>query len=79
MPAGQMGKLRVVVLASGQVQAHARMRDEVGELRRLKVVRGSEQDARRALDEQADQVRHGGSGPMLSASSTIAEASAVPT
>lgn len=77
MSAGEMGKVRFVVLARGQVEAHARMRDEVGELRRLKVVRGSEEDALRALEEQADQVRYGGTGPRLTESSTIAEASAV--
>jgi integrase len=76
-PAGEMGKVRIVVLASGQVQAHARMRDEFGEMRRLKVVGATEDEARRALEEQADKVRHGGTGPLLSKSSTIAQASAV--
>lgn len=30
MRAGEVGTIRIVVLASGQVQAHARMRDELG-------------------------------------------------
>ena len=46
-PAGEMGKVRFVVLANGQVQAHARMRVELGELRRLKAVRVSEEEAQR--------------------------------
>ena len=77
MSAGEMGKVRFVALANGQVEAHARMRDEVGELRRLKAVRASEEEARLALEEQADGVRHGGTGPLLSKSSTIAQAAAV--
>src|SRR3990170_3677437 len=77
MRAGEVGNIRIVVLANGQVQAHARMRDELGALRRLKVVRPTEEDARRALGQQSEVIRHGSTGPTLSASSTIAEASAV--
>jgi len=75
--AGEMGKVNFVVLASGQVQAHARMRDEFGEMRRLKAVGPTESIARIALKEQAERIRCGGSGPMLNATSTIAQASAV--
>ena len=32
MSAGEMGTVRFVALANGQIEAHARMRDEVGEL-----------------------------------------------
>jgi hypothetical protein len=72
MRAGEVGTIRIVVLANGQVQAHARMRDELGALRRLKVVRATEEEARRALEEQADLIRHGSAGPTLNAYSTIA-------
>jgi integrase len=77
MHAGEVGSIRLVVLANGQIQANARMRDESGALRRLKVVRATEGEARRALDEQCETIRHGGSGPTLGAYSTIAEAGAV--
>jgi hypothetical protein len=77
MRAGEVGTIRIVVLANGQIQANARVRDELGALCRLKVVRATEQDARSALDEQADLIRHGSAGPTLSAYSTIAEAAAV--
>jgi integrase len=77
MTAGEMGKVSFVVLASGQVQAHARMRDEFGELRRIKSVGSNESNARIGLEEQADRIRCGGSGRMLNATSTIAQASAV--
>ena len=77
MRAGEVGTIRVVVLANGQIKADARMRDELGALRRLKVVRATEGEARRALDEQSDLIRHGSAGPRLSAYSTIAEAGAV--
>jgi integrase len=76
MRAGEVGTIRIVSLANGQIQANARMRDELGALRRLKVVRATEEDARRALDEQADLIRHGSAGPMLNPYSTIAEAAA---
>jgi len=77
MGAGEVGTVRIVVMANGQVQAHARMRDEFGTLRRLKVMRGTEEEARWALRERADLIRHGGARPTLSANSTIAEAAAV--
>lgn len=56
MRAGEVGTIRIVALANGQVQAHARMRDEVGTLHRLKVARATETDVRRALEEQADLI-----------------------
>jgi integrase len=77
MSAGEMGKVSFVLLASGQVQAQARMRDEFGEMRRLKAVGPTEALSRRALEDQAEQVRHGGIGALLTAASTIAQASAV--
>lgn len=77
MRAGEVGSIRIVVLANGQIQAHARMRDEFGTLHRLKGTRASEAEARRALDEQADLLRNGLAGPSLTAYSTIAEAAVV--
>lgn len=77
MRAGEVGTIRVVVLANGQIQADARMRDKFGALCRLKVLRATEEEARRALDEQSDLVRNDSTGPTLSAYSTIAEARAV--
>ena len=77
MRAGEVGSIRIVVLANGQIQAHARMRDEFGTLHRLKGTRASETEARRAIDEQADLLRNGLAGPSLTAYSTIAEAAVV--
>jgi len=77
MRAGEVGNVRIVGLANGQVRAEARMRDDLGALRRLKVVRATEEEARRALGEQAEVIRLGSTEPMLTAHSTIAEASAV--
>jgi hypothetical protein len=39
--AGEIGTIRMVELAHGGFQANARMRDESGQLRRLKVVGGT--------------------------------------
>lgn len=77
MRAGELGNISIIALASGQIQARARMRDELRERRSLKVVRATEQEARRALDEQADLIRHGSAGPTLNVYSTVAQASAV--
>ena len=77
MRAGEVGTILIVILANGQIQAHARMRDELGALRRLKVGRATEEEARRALEEQSDLVRNGSAGPTLTAYSTIAEAGVV--
>jgi integrase len=77
MHAGELGTVRVTVLANGRVQADARMRDEAGALRRLKAVRATEPEARAALDEQADTIRYGTLGPRLTARSTLSEACAV--
>jgi integrase len=52
------------------------MRDEFGEMRRLKAVAPDESKACIALQEQAERIRCGDTGPMLSATSTIAQASA---
>lgn len=77
MRAGELGTVRVSVRPNGQVQADARMRDESGALRRLKVVRASESEARQALEIEADAVRYAGLGARLNARSTVAEACAV--
>lgn len=77
MRAGELGTVRVSVRPNGQVQADARMRDESGALRRLKVVRASEPEARQALEIEADAVRYAGLGARLNARSTVAEACAV--
>jgi len=77
MRASEVGTIRIVVLANGQVQANARMRDEVGVLHRLKTARGTEVEARRALDEQADLIRNADIGASLNAYSTIAQTAAV--
>lgn len=77
MRAGDLGTIRVSALANGRMQASARMRDETGALRRLKLVGDSEEDAIRALHEQADAIRFGSVGTRLTAHSTVAEASAV--
>ena len=77
MRAGEVGTIRIVVLASGQIQAHARMRDEFGTLHRLKGTRATEVEARRALDDQADLLRNGITGLSLTAYSTIADAAMV--
>jgi hypothetical protein len=47
MRTGEVGTIRILVLANRQVQAHARMRDDVGALCRLEVVRATEEEARR--------------------------------
>ncbi|KGJ77575.1 hypothetical protein GY21_07300 [Cryobacterium roopkundense] len=75
--ASEIGIIRIVVLANGRVEANARMRDEVGALHRLKAARGTEVEARRALQEQADLIRNGSTGVSLDAYSTIADAAAV--
>ncbi|TFD90759.1 hypothetical protein [Cryobacterium serini] len=67
MRTGEVGTIRVVVLANGQTQAHARMRDEFGTLHRLKGTRATEVEARRALDDQADLLRNGIAGLSLAA------------
>ncbi|TFC25612.1 integrase [Cryobacterium sp. TMT1-3] len=77
MRAGEVGTIRLVVLANGQIQAHARMRDEFGTLHRLKGTRATEVEARRALDDQAELLRNGMTGLSLTAYSTIAEAAMV--
>lgn len=67
MQAGELGAVRVSVRPNGQTQADARMRDEAGALRRLKVVRATEQEARAALGAEADAIRYGTLGaPKLS-------------
>lgn len=77
MRAGQIGTIRTVGLPGERVQANARMRDETGALRRLKTVGDTEEEAVRALHEQADAIRYGSVGRRLTAHSTVAEACAV--
>lgn len=77
MRAGELGAVRISVRPNGQIQADARMRDEAGALRRLKVVRATEEAARRALADEADAIRYSGLGARLTARSTVAEACVV--
>lgn len=74
MPAGELGAVRVSVRPNGQIQADARMRDEAGALRRLKVFRATEQEARAALAAEADAIRYGTLGARLNSRSTVADA-----
>lgn len=75
--AGQIGAIRITELPNARVQANARMRDETGALRRLKTIGDTEEEATRALHEQADIIRFGSLGNRLTAHSTVAEACAV--
>ncbi|GAB3613713.1 hypothetical protein GCM10027415_20530 [Humibacter ginsengisoli] len=77
MAPGELGVIGFAVLASGAVQAAARMRDEMGVLRRLKASGATEAEAGAALETQAERIRFHTLGPVLSGESTIAEACAV--
>lgn len=46
---GEIGAIQIRALASGRVQATAKMRDEVGELRRLKATGDTEDEAAGSL------------------------------
>ncbi|TAM71343.1 MAG: integrase [Microbacteriaceae bacterium] len=71
---GEVGAIQIRLLASGRVQVTAKMRDEVGELRRLKAAGDAEADARAALAKQAEDIRYRTVGPVLGRKATIAEA-----
>jgi len=71
--AGEVGAVQITKLADGRVRARARMRDDAGELRQLKVTADTEEDALAELRRAAALLTSGGAG-MLSGSSTIAEA-----
>ena len=71
--AGEIGAVQITKLAGGRFRARARMRDDAGELRRLKVTAETEDAARAELQRLAGQLTSGGSGA-LAGSSTIAEA-----
>ncbi|WP_345802914.1 tyrosine-type recombinase/integrase [Microbacterium sp. AZCO] len=72
-----MGEIGIKVLASGRVQATARMRDEAGALCRLKATEFTEGKARLELERQAQIIRIGTAGELLSPRSTLAQACAV--
>jgi hypothetical protein len=71
--AGEVGAVQVTELAGGRFRARARMRNDAGELRQLKVTADTEDDARAELERAAAQLASGGAGA-LTGSSTIAEA-----
>lgn len=64
-------------LASGRIQATAKMRDEVGDLRRLKASGHTQDEALQAITKQAEDIRYRTVGPVLGRDATIAEACAV--
>ena len=71
---GEIGAIQIRTLASGRVQATAKMRDEVGELRRLKATGDTEDEARTGLAKQAEDIRYRTVGPVLALDATIAQA-----
>ena|SRR5215207_1718456 len=71
--AGELGAVQITELAGGRFCARARMRDDAGELRPLKVTADTEDEARVELQRAAAQLTSGGSGA-LTGSNTIAEA-----
>lgn len=71
---GQLGTIGFTILASGAVQATAKMRDEMGELQRLKASGATEDEARAAVEKQAELIRFRSVGPILGKDATIAEA-----
>lgn len=71
---GEIGAIQIRTLASGRVQATAKMRDEVGELRRLKATGDTEDEARTGLAKQAEDIRYRTVGPVLGLDATIAQA-----
>lgn len=75
--AGELGKIQIVTLPSGRIQARALMADELGKLRRVKASGDTEDEATRALRTNADLIRNDTGGPTLRSDATIAEACAV--
>ncbi|WP_341998806.1 site-specific integrase [Microbacterium sp. LWH7-1.2] len=71
--AGEVGAVQITKLAGGRVRARARMRDDAGDLRQLKVTADTEEDARAELQRAAASLTSGGAGA-LTGSSTLAEA-----
>lgn len=71
--AGEVGAIQITKLAGDRFRARARMRDDAGELRQLKVTADTEEAARAELQRAAAQLTSGGAGA-LTGSSTIAEA-----
>lgn len=74
---GQIGKVGYTTLASGAVQATAKMRDDMGEPHRLKASSATADEALAALEAQAARVRFSAAGPLLRKDATIAEACTV--
>jgi integrase len=75
--AGELGRIQIVTLPSGRIQARALMVDELGKLRRVKASGDTEDEATRALRTNADLIRNDTGGPTLRSDATIAEACAV--
>lgn len=71
---GEIGAVQIRVLASKRVQVTVKMRDEVGDLRRLKATGDTEAEARASLAKQAEDIRYRTIGPVLGLDCTIAEA-----
>lgn len=75
--AGELGRIQIVTLPSGRIQARALMVDELEKLRRVKASGDTEDEAIRALRTNADLIRSDTGGPTLRSDATIAEACAV--
>jgi integrase len=71
---GQIGATQIRTLSSGRVQATAKMRDDLGEPRRLKATGDTEAEARTALVKQAEDIRYRTIGPVLRPDASIADA-----
>lgn len=75
--AGELGRIQIVTLPSGRIQARALRVNEVGKLRRVKASGDTEDEATRARRTNADLIRNDTGGPTLPNDATIAEACAV--
>lgn len=74
LKAGEYGTINYTTLASGNIRARARMRDDGGHLHELQAIATTEADAQANIEEQAVAIRHGDSGALLKPTDTIAEA-----
>lgn len=77
LKAGELGSISYTALPNGKVRAIARMRDDAGTLHRFKAIGTNETGAKAALERQADAVRYGKTGALLTPATTIAEAANV--
>lgn len=73
LQAGEIGAMQITKLAGGRFRARARMREDAGGLRQLKVTADTEDGARAELQRLAGQLTSGGAGS-LTGSSTLADA-----